>query len=141
MEGNVTMDRLDDQLGWYSSRARWNQSLYKRLKVGEIAAAAFIPVVGTWGVSQAGVITAALGALIVVLEGVQHVYQYQSNWIGYRATAEGLKREKYLYAARGGAYANATDRDRVLAERIEEVMARENTHWTESQDQQVSTSS
>jgi hypothetical protein len=134
MEGNVTLERLDDQLAWYSNRARANQQLYKRLKVLEIAAAALVPVAGASGTSQLPLIAGLLGALIVVLEGIQHVYQYQSNWIGYRATAEGLKREKYLHAARAGAYAGVTDRDRILAERIEEVMAHEQTKWVETQD-------
>lgn len=137
MEGNVTVERLEDQLAWYSSRARLNQNRYKLLKVVEIAAAALVPVVGVWNVAQSALVTALLGASVVVLEAVQHVYQYQSNWIAYRATAESLKREKYLYAAGAGAYAGESDRDRVLAERIEEVMSNEHAKWSSAHESQA----
>jgi len=136
MEGSVTTERLEDQLAWYGDRARLNQGRYKLLKVVEIAAAALVSVVGVWNIEQSALITALLGATVVVLEGVQHVYQYQSNWVAYRATAESLKREKYLHAAAAGAYANASDRDRILAERIEDVMSQEHTKWSASHETQ-----
>jgi len=39
---------------------------------------------------------------VVVFEGFQQLYQLQQNWVGYRATAESLKHEKYLCVARAG---------------------------------------
>ena len=55
-------------------------------------------------------IPAALGALIVVLEGVQQLNQYQQNWSAYRSTCEALKHEKYLFLAHAGPYAGSEDR-------------------------------
>jgi hypothetical protein len=36
---------------------------------------------------------------MVVLEGTQHLYQFQEHWITYRCTAEALKHQGYLYLA------------------------------------------
>jgi Protein of unknown function (DUF4231) len=49
-------------------------------------------------------VTGGLAAVIVVLEGVQHLYQFQEQWITYRSTAEALTRERYLYLARASPY-------------------------------------
>jgi Protein of unknown function (DUF4231) len=72
-----------------------------------------------------------LGALIAVIEGIQRVYQYHANWLSYRATCQGLKREKFLYLAKAGPYA-AADSDVLLAERIEVLISRENAQWVSS---------
>lgn len=47
-------------------------------------------------------VTGGLAAAIVVLECVQHLYQYQQNWITYRSIAEALKHERYVYLAQAG---------------------------------------
>src|SRR5208282_619517 len=90
-----TWERLEDQLGWYDHKSGVNQRRYKWLKLLEIAIAASLPVVAA--VHSPVWVTGGLAAVIVVLEGAQHLYQYQQNWITYRFTAESLKRERYLY--------------------------------------------
>jgi Protein of unknown function (DUF4231) len=125
-----TWDRLEDQIGWYDSKSRDNQRLYRWLKLLEIAVAAALPVVAAVH-SPVGV-TGGLAALIVVLEGIQHLYQFQQNWITYRSTAEALKHERYLYLAQAGPYADG-DRHRQLAERLEGLISQEHAKWTSSQ--------
>jgi len=53
---------------------------------------------------------AALGVIVVVLEGVQHLTQYQKTWLDYRSTAETLKHEKFLFLADAGPYASVVER-------------------------------
>lgn len=53
---------------------------------------------------RSGSCCGGLAAVIVVLEGVQHLYQFQEHWITYRSTAEALKHERYLYLAKAGPY-------------------------------------
>jgi Protein of unknown function (DUF4231) len=77
-------------------------------------------------------VTGGLAAVIVVLEGAQHLYQYQENWITYRSTAEVLKHERYLYLAQAGPYAEG-DRHRQLAERLEGLISQEHATWTTGQ--------
>jgi hypothetical protein len=76
-------------------------------------------------------VTGGLAAVIVVLEGAQHLYQFQEHWITYGSTAEELKHERYLYLAQAGPYAG-DDRHAQLAERLEGLISQEHTRWTAS---------
>jgi len=124
-----TWQRLEEAIDWYDRRAGENQRLYKWLKLLELAVAATVPVVA--GVGSPVWVTGGLAAVIVVLEGTQHLFQFQEQWITYRSTAEALKHERYLYLANAGPYAGE-DRHRQLAERIEGLISQEHAKWTAS---------
>ncbi len=121
------LERVRDQIGWYDRKSRYNQRWFKALKTCQIVAAAAIPVAATGSVPDW--IIGAAGALIVVLESVQQLQQYQQNWITYRATCERLKHEKFLYLSRAGSYATAADPDTLLAERVEGLVSQEHAAW------------
>ena len=125
-----TWDRLEDQISWYDRKSGNSQRRYKWLKLLEIAIAAALPVVA--GVHSPVWVTGGLAAVIVVLEGAQHVYQFQEHWITYRSTAEALKHERFLYLAEAGPYAGE-DRHSQLAERLEGLVSQEHAKWTASQ--------
>jgi Protein of unknown function (DUF4231) len=134
MPADVTMERLDDQIGWYGARSRWNQLCYKGMKIAVIVVAASIPVLSSVGSDAVPRwVLGAMGALVAVIEGIQQVYQFHANWISYRATCERLTSEKFLYLAKAGSYASA-DSDVLLAERIEALITQENTKWVSSQE-------
>jgi Protein of unknown function (DUF4231) len=119
--------RLEDQIDWYDGKSQENQRWFKRLKFGQIVLAAAIPVAA--GASAPAWLVGGAGALIVVLEGVQQLQQYQQNWIAYRSTCERLKHEKYLHAAHAGPYAEVSDPDALLAERVEGLVSQEHAAW------------
>lgn len=125
----VAVQRLEDQLAWYDAEASSAQRAYKTVKSAELVVAAAVPVVA--GVGAAPLLTAALGAVVVVAEGVLQLNQWQTNWTLYRATAEALKHEKYLHLGHAGPYDGA-DRDRVLAERVEGLVSQEHARWTQA---------
>jgi hypothetical protein len=130
---SVSWQRLEEQIRWYSHGARRNKRWYLRIKVVQIVAAAAIPVLAatslpTW-------VAGGLGASIVVLESVQQLFQFHSNWTHYRSTAEALKHEKYLYLAHAGSYATAPNPDALLAERIESRVSQEHSAWASEQNQ------
>ncbi|MGH3812380.1 MAG: DUF4231 domain-containing protein [Pseudonocardiaceae bacterium] len=137
-ESSPTWDRLEDQLGWYSRKSDAAQQAYKRVKLSQLIVGAIVPVVAALQVPAA--VTAALAAFVVVAEGAQQLYQWQTNWVLYRATAEALKHEKYLYLAAAGPY-SADDRHLVLAERLEGLVSQEHAKWTESRQRDSHTSS
>jgi uncharacterized protein DUF4231 len=119
----VVWERLETQISWYSRNARRCKRNYTRIKLVQIIAAAFIPVLAavdlpTW-------VMGGLGAGVVVLESVQQLYQYHSNWTQYRTTAEALKHEKYLAQAHAGHYATVPSPSALLAERIEGLVSQE----------------
>ena len=132
LSGDPTFDRLEDQIGWYDRRGRTNQRLFKLVKGVQLIAAAAIPVVATLDAHPA--IAAALGALIVVLEGFQQLNQYQQNWSAYRSTCEALKHEKYLFLAHAGPYAGSGDGRPLLADRIEGLISQEHAKWVSARE-------
>ncbi len=131
-DGSSTLERLQDQLKWYSKKSAYNQTWFKRLKIVEIVAAAIIPFSAGIGASQ--FITGGLGVLIVVIESILNLYQFQSNWISYRSTAEGLKHEKFIWEARAGPYLNAENPEALFAERVESLISTEHAKWIAEQE-------
>jgi hypothetical protein len=130
-DASVTLARLDDQLAWYDRKSRRAQRIFKALKFTTIVIAAAIPLVGYF-IRDPKIILSILGALVLVIESVQGLNQYQQLWITYRATAESLKHEKYLHAAGAGPYAQDPNPDRLLAEHVEALVSQEHARWVQS---------
>jgi len=124
-------ERLDEQIAWYDRRSAHGKRWYQRLKVAQIVVAAAIPVAAAAGVPV--VVAGAMGALIVVLESLQQLFQYQQNWTAYRSTCEALRHEKFLYVARAGPYADAARPVALLAERVEGLVSQEHAAWVSEQ--------
>ncbi len=135
LQSGYAWDRLIDQGKWYDDKSANNKLGYVSLKVMQLVCAALVPVVAS--VHAAVWITGGLGALVVVIEGVQQLFQLEANWINYRSTAEALNREKYLYLSRAGDYAGQPDPKRLLAERVEALISQESTKWTSGRQQVV----
>src|SRR5450432_4723057 len=103
----VTLQRLQDQLDWYSAKSSQNKNWFQGLKMLTIISAALIPVIVTSHLPYFSEISAGLGVLIAIVEGLQQLKQYHGNWISFRATAEALKHEQFLYLAKAGPYISA----------------------------------
>ncbi|MFL5818476.1 MAG: DUF4231 domain-containing protein [Conexibacter sp.] len=131
----AAQQRLEEQIAWYDGKSRHNQRWFKRLKVGQIVLAAAIPAAAALGAESAPL--AVAGALIVVVEGLQQLQQYQQNWTAYRATCERLKHERQLYAAAAGPYAGAARPSALLAERVEGLVSQEHAAWVSQQREAV----
>ena len=131
-DADPTMERLEDQIGWYDRKSNSNQYTFKRMKIVEILAAALIPLFAGFNLPW---IAGGSGALIAVLEGLQQLNQYHFNWITYRSTCELLKHEKYLYLGNAGPYGPAADPHALLAERIESLVSQEHAKWASGQEQ------
>jgi hypothetical protein len=127
--------RLQDQIAWYSAKSAANQRGFKLLKVCQIVAAAVIPVAAAE--SSPAWLISGIGALILVLEGLQQLQQYQQNWTAYRSTSERLKHEKFLFLARAGPYAPAEKPEALLAERVEGLVSQEHAAWASHQEEQT----
>ena len=102
--------RLEDQIAWYDGRSLAAQRTFRALKIVQIVVAAAIPVVSLLNPTDA-VIPGALGAAILILEGVQELGMYRQNWQKYRSSCEALRHEKYLYMAGAGPFVGLSDDD------------------------------
>ncbi len=127
--------RLEDQIDWYDRKSRSARRVYKRIKVVEILAASAIPFLAGLSFPRDKLVTAGLGVLITLLEGLLHLNQYQQNWTTYRSTCEALKHEKFVYLANAGPYATASSPHALLAERIESTVSQEHAQWASIQQQ------
>lgn len=130
-----TFQRLEEQIAWYDKKSQDAQFWYKRLKLVQLVAAGVIPLLGIFGIPYLDKLTAVLGLVILVVEGLQQLNQYQSNWISYRATCEALRHEKYLFLAGAGPYLKVEQALPVLADRIEGLISQEHAKWLSAQPQ------
>lgn len=123
--------RLEDQLHWYDGKSTCCQKKYKWLKFVQMAMAVSIPLLSHLDPAIAKWATSIAGALIAVLEAIQHMNQYSMLWVTYRATAERLKHEKYLFLSAAGPYKGQAEPERLiaLAERVEEHVSTEHANW------------
>jgi hypothetical protein len=129
LTNDVAWQRLEDQLHWYDTKSMGSQRAYKRAKTAQLILGSAVPVLAL--IQLPAAITATVAACVVVLEGVQQLNQWQSNWLLYRSTAEALKHERTLYLAGAGPYRGGR-RSRVLAERVEGLLSQEHAKWTET---------
>jgi Protein of unknown function (DUF4231) len=125
--------RVRDQITWYDEKSQANQRWFKGLKICQIVTAAAIPVAA--GVSAPIWLVGGGGALIVVLEGLQQLQQYQQNWTTFRATCERLKHEQFLYLAHAGPYGAAPNPEALLAERVESLVSQEHAAWVSQREE------
>jgi hypothetical protein len=130
--------RLNDQLEWYDKKSGDNQRRYKQIKVAQLVLAGSIPVFALVGDVWGRWVTAILGASVAILEGLQQLGQYNNLWVSYRATAEQLKHEKFLFLAHSGPYRKLGQDDalRLLAERVEEQVSTEHAKWVSERSKQ-----
>ncbi len=123
--------RLEDQMQWYDSKSLHSQRWYKWLKLAQVALAVLIPVMSLLPADIAKWAMSLSGTVIALLEAVQQMNQYSTLWVTYRATAERLKHEKYLFLSTAGPYRGLPEPERLiqLAERVEEHVSTEHANW------------
>lgn len=123
--------RLESQATWYDDKSQHSQRWYKRLKIAQVSLAVLIPATSLLPADGAKWAASIAGILIAVLEAVQQMNQYSTLWVTYRATAERLKHEKYLFLSAAGPYKSLSEPDRLiaLAERVEEHVSTEHANW------------
>ncbi|MFE2961141.1 DUF4231 domain-containing protein [Nocardia tengchongensis] len=118
--------RVERQLTYYRTEAKKAKVSYRSVKLVQIVVGVVIPVLAAAGAT--GWITAAVAAIPIAAEGVQQLFQWQSNWLRFRSAAEALKTEIFLYQAEVEPYENA-NRLSVLAERTTKITREESAEW------------
>lgn len=132
-ETEYLSSRLDDQINWYSTKSTYCQRRHKVLRILEVISAALIPFLSALGtnIPYNSWIVGSLGALIAICAASSGIFKFHENWIQYRATSEQLKHEKYLFLARAAPYADS-DAFHVLVHRVEGLISKENSTWTQT---------
>jgi hypothetical protein len=127
-------ERLDDQISWYDKKSSWNHMWFNRLRAAEILFSVTVPFL----ISQIEgdntllkLIAGVMGILVALIAGLVTLFRFQENWVEYRATAEILKHEKYLYLTQSAPY-NGNNAFHLLVETVESAISKETTGWSQS---------
>jgi competence protein ComGC len=120
---------------WYDRAATRTRRVYTILKVISLAVAAAVPVLAA--IRAQAALTASLAAVVVIVEGIVQLFQLQTNWISYRASAEALRQHGFFYAAQVDPYNNPQTRRDMLAVFLRDATTKENTAWASSMRQTV----
>jgi len=125
--------RLRDQERYFDRRARQSKRFYELLAIAALLAAGAVPL--TIAVGGPERLAAVAGAASTFVIGLQALFKHHENWLRYRTTAEGLRRERSLWETGVGPYAGAAPAEVVgaLVERTEALIAGEHESWTRQQ--------
>jgi len=136
-----TLARLNWAIEWHTIAHRQADRWYRTLKAVELASGAAIPVLTVFGGESFStkMWVASLGALIVVLEGIQQLKKYGQNALLWAQGKEALKREYFRYKAKVAPYVckDPEEDKKILAERIEQIIGQEVSKWAEAQTEEV----
>jgi len=129
--------RLEPQERWHDERAKLNKRLFYTAEVATLLAGAAIPVVNLWVVKDAylaGVLSAILGGIVVLAAAIGKLFKFHENWLHYRVLVEALAREKELYSVGAGDYAAVDEagRNRLLVERVENLITNKTAQFIET---------
>ncbi|MCU1655709.1 MAG: hypothetical protein JWO57_365 [Pseudonocardiales bacterium] len=132
---DLVWKQLNARFHWYDRAANRCRRPYQALKIATLVLGGAVTVLAAIGAPAW--LTASLAASIVAAEGTQQLFQLHANWISYRATAEALRQQMFLYSAHVDPYTDpATRRDR-LADVVRAITANENTSWAKAMQQNV----
>lgn len=125
--------RLNDQITWYDHKSATTQRWFKRLRFTEILAAATIPFLSGFAGDSVlfKIAIGALGVVVAVIASLLGLLHLQAHWISYRAMAEALKTEKFLFLTQTQPY-DKGDAFHLLVQRVEALLSKENTEWLQS---------
>jgi hypothetical protein len=132
-------DRLDDQIAWYDRKSGWNQRWFKRLQLAQIIASALVPFISGLdekttflgiGDIRWMLVVGLLGMLVAIATAAISLFKFQENWVQYRMTAEQLHHERFLFLTGVEPY-HDTNAFKLLVQRIENLISRENSLWAQ----------
>jgi hypothetical protein len=119
---------LKKQRQWYSDKAN---ALKKRgeaiafLVIFLGAATTFVQALpdGSWK----SIVSAALGASIVIVEGWKKIARYDDTWRAYRAASERMKHERRLYVNAAGSYEERDEEKarKLFVSAVEDIISEE----------------
>ena len=119
--------RVEIQIEWYDQKSTQAKRRFYAIQTVQLLAAASIPVLAAFTVDTA--ILGILGAIAAAAAGFGSLGAFQTLWIRYRATAEALKHEKYLYLSAAEPYSDPHSKMQELARQCETIVSSEHSVW------------
>lgn len=124
-----------EQLSWMERKAGRAQRFYYRLRLITIIGAVVVPALVAlnsldgWPGNAAQIGTWIVSLVVAVSAAVEGFFQFGQRWRNFRATAERLKTEGWLYLQSAGPYAAGSRDDAFprFASRVEELIQKDVT--------------
>lgn len=132
---DLLWQELAAQFGWYNRAATRSRLAYQILKTAALISGAAVTLLAA--ISAPAAVTASVAALIVVMEGAQQLFQFHSNWLSYRGSAETLRQHAFMYVADITPYDDEAARRTQLAMVLKDVTTSENAGWSQAMRQAV----
>lgn len=133
-EDKYLKERVEDQINWYSKKSAINKKYHLATRTLVMIFAALIPFVAGYLTTEniwLNHYIALLGVLTAVFSGLSVLFKFQEKWSEYRTTSETLKQEKYLFLTKSGPYDNQEETFKIFVKRIEHLISKENTAWSQ----------
>jgi hypothetical protein len=126
---DLVWQELDSFFSWYSRAAVRTRVAYQALKMVALLLAAAVTVLAASGAPA--LLTACIGAAIVVVEGTQQVFKFHTNWLRYRVVTETLREHGLLYVAHLPPYdGDAATAQGTLGGLLRSVIEDERKQWS-----------
>jgi hypothetical protein len=119
-------ERLLPELQWYDNKSTVAKRWFYVLSAAQLGMATAVPVLAA--LKYEAQTLAVVGGVAAMATGLLTLGQWQHSWVRYRATAEALKHEQYLFLTKSGRYENKTVAE--LAERCESLISAERVVWS-----------
>lgn len=119
-------ERFKELLKFYDTRASLNKKGFRFCSVYVILVSALLSALIANGIAiQYRLAAGLLSASVVIVSGILSQYQFNENWIEYRAAWDSLQRERQYFEARLGEYIGADDPNALFVQRVESISAGE----------------
>jgi len=133
-EDDAVVKPIDMEITWFDENARRTMRNHFRYRRVQIVLAALVPVSQVFMTGLVARETAVvLGGLLFVVQGFEGLHEYDQHYVAWRATAQALLRERYLFAVGAGPYAQTPakgeDAKQLLADRTTAITAAESQQW------------
>ena len=132
MDTNTYLEtRVEDQVKYYNLKSAVNKKRFQRLQFTSIVCGIAVPVLIGFSeqVPMFKYAAGGLSALVAIIESAQSLFKHKENWLTYRATAEALIRERFLFLSEAGHYEDKSRAFKLFVEQIESILNTENRIW------------
>jgi len=103
---------LDQTIAWFEAQSTRTRKWHFGLRFTQIVLASLIPVSQVLANdTSARAIAALFGAGIAICQGWDSLHHYGDHYVSWRAAAQQLKRERFLYLVREGPYSRLSAED------------------------------
>jgi hypothetical protein len=123
--------RFQALLAFYDKRSMSNKRWHRGCALYILTVSSvLVPLISTGSfLADHKLLGGLLSATIVAVTAAASHFQFNDNWLSYRATWDALQREPHLRMAKLREYASTTDRNSLFVDRVESLASSEGREW------------